>query len=561
MQAYAARLARTLERGRNPWIALCLVCLVSFLALAIRGFTLGFYGDVLDFQYHYHVDGLIGGMNWLVSTHWQRHVLGAIFSAPLHALAPDRYDLWYALALATHFALGLVVFLLVDTLQGQRRRWLALAVSLLFLFDKLQTPSTLGFGTGTHRKAALLLALLALYAYVKFARGGRQQLTWYCVNVACFTTALMIYEQSVFFFLLQPLIALVEDRRTGAYRRSPSYLWLLARDVALHIFFALVYIYLLLILFPGGNSNLNLSASHILRQVADGLALALGPGAYLERLAFAASQSQLWLLGLLAIVIAAVFGSWLWQGRDESSAPATGWTAGWLLAFGLALVLLNIAGTAPTQWQLAIHERLLYASSVGSPLLLMGALAWLMQRRQRLGRAATVAFLCMTLAPGISFLYEQQAVYLAEDQASSRVFQAIYRAIPAFAEGAQPYLLLVTDRDPQADLALHPGDTRFPYNFALQYGIRDFRADALLHDHRKKYGRFGVIRMSSQGIVSPLAPQEVITYDRLILVRYDSAADQATVLERLPAEALLSANAVIEAGTKLETNRALLPSG
>ena len=561
MRVYAARLARTLERGKNSWIALCLVCAASFFTLAMRGFTLGFYGDVLNYHYHYHFDGLIGGMNWLVTSHWQRHLLGAVFSAPLHALAPDRYDLWYALALGTHFALGLVVFLLVDTMQGQRRRWLALAVSLLFLFDPLQTPSTLGFGTGTHRKAALLLALLALYAYVRFARGRRQQLIWYCINVACFTTALMIYEQSVFFFLLQPLIALVEDRKTGAYSRSPRYVWILARDVALHVFFALVYIYLLLILFPGGNSNLNLGVSHILRQFADGLALALGPLEYLERLAFAAAQSQAWLLGLLALVVAAVFGAWLTYGRDEADAPSSGWTPGWLLIFGLALVLLNIAGTAPTHWDFGTHVRLLYASSVGSPLLLMGALAWLMQRRQRLGRAATVLFLCLTLAPGISFLYEQQAQYLAEDRISSRVFQAIYRAIPAFADDAKPYLLLVTDADPQAELALHPGDTRFPYNFALHYGIRDFRADALLHNHATKYSGFGTIKLTEAGIITPLAPHALISYDRLVVVGYDSAADRASVLERVPAEALVDANVIFDEDVALETNWALLPPG
>ncbi len=559
MPATARRFARALDSGKNPWIALCLVCGASFIALAIRGFNLGFYSDVLDYHYHYHFDGLIGGMNWLVSSHWQRHVLGALFSAPLHMLAPDRYDLWYALALAAHFSLGLVVFLLVDTLQGHRRRWLTLAISLLFLFDPLQTPSTLGFGTGTHRKAALLLALLALWAYVHFTRGRRRQLAWYCLNIACFSAALMIYEQSVFFFLLQPLIAIVEDRKTGEFSPRPRYLWLLARDVCLHVFFSLIYIYLLLILFPGGNANLNLSPSHILRQFADGLVVLLSPLEYIDRLAFAASLSQAWLLGLIALAVAVVFGSWLSAVRNEPGAPSTDWTPAWLLAFGLALVLLNIAGTAPTRWAFRGHERLLYASSVGSALLILGALAWLVERRQRLGRVLFVAFLCVTLAPGISFLYEQQAIYLAEDRASNRVFQAVYRAIPAFAADAKPYLLLVTDRDPQAELAVHPGDMRFPYNFALHYGIRDFRADALLHDHAEKYSRFGTIKLTEAGIVSPLSPHEIIAYDRLVVLAYDSAADQATVLERVPDAALLTANVDFQVDVQLETNWSLLP--
>ncbi len=559
MQAAASRFARALESGWNPWIALSLVYGAAFAALAARGFALGFYGDVLAYHYHYHFDGLIGGMNWLVSEHWQRHLLGALFSAPLHALAPDRYDLWYALALAAHFAVGIAVFLLVDALQGSERRWLALGISLLFVFDPLQTPSTLGFATGTHRKAALLLALLALWAYLRFVRGRRQQLAWYSLNVACFGAALMIYEQSIFFFLLQPLIAYIEDRRLGAFSASRTYVGLIVRDVALHVAFAGLYIYLLLILFPGGNSNLALSPEHILRQFADALALLFSPLELVGRLGAAAALSQVWLLMLLALGVGGLFGSCLWF-APRANANATAWTPGWLAVFGLLLTILNIAGTAPTHWVYRGHERLLYASSVGSAMLILCSLAWLHERHRRVGGALIWLCLALTLAPGISFVYEQQAILRAEDATSSRAIDAIVEAIPAFAPEARPYLLLVSNADPQSELALHPGDVRFPYLFALRYGIRDFRADALLHDHAEKYPAMGSLKMTEAGIISPLSPHEQIAYERVIIVAYDSESDSAQVLEQIPEAALRDTNIINESGAILETNWLLLPN-
>lgn len=558
MEAAAGRFARALESGWNPWIALILVYAAAYAALAARGFALGFHGDVLDYHYHYHFEGLIGGMNWLVSKHWQRHLLGALFSAPLHALTPDRYDLWYALALAAHFAVGLAVFLLVDALQGGRRRWLALGISLLFVFDPLQTPSTLGFATGTHRKAALLLALLALWAYLRFVRGRRQQLAWHSLNVAGFGAALMIYEQSIFFFLLLPLIAYIEDRRLGTFRAKWQYLWLIVRDVALQVVFAGVYIYLLLILFPGGNSNLVLRPEHILRQFADALALLFGPLEIVGRLGAAAALSQAWLLIVLALGVAGIFGSCLWF-APRANAAATGWTPGWLAVFGALLTILNIAGTAPTHWVFRGHERLLYASSAGSALLILALLAWLQERHRRFGSALIVAYLAITLAPGIAFLYEQQAILRAEDAASSRVIDAIVEAIPEFAPDARPYLLLVSDADPQSELALHPGDARFPYLFALRYGIRDFRADALLHDHAEKYPAMGSLKLTDAGIISPLSPQEAIAYERVIIVAYDSISNSAIVLDRIPEAALGDSNIINESGAILETNWLLLP--
>ena len=587
MQSQARRIALWLESGWHACFALCLFYGAAYLLLAARGFSLGVHGDVLNYQYHYHFDGLIGGMNWLVTSHWQRHLLGAVFSAPLHALAPGRADLWYALSLAAHFAVAVAAFAVVDALQVHHRRWLALGISLLFAFDALQTPSTLGFATGTHRKAALFLALIALWAYLRFVRGQRRQYAWHLLHVACFCTALMIYEQSILFFALLPLMALVEDRLRGEFRVSRRWLWLVARDMALQAAFAAVYVYLLLILFPGGNSNLRLGFDHVLRQCLDALVLLFSPLEHAERLAAAAAMSEVWVLILLAAGVVALFGCLLTPLGPpvESGGSATPlgppvesggsmtplgspvesggsiWTAGWLAAFGLALALLNILGASPTQWVFKGNERLLYSASVGSAMLILCLCAWIFERHRRLGGALTIGFLAVSLAPGISLLYEQQAVMLGQDRAAKGTLAAIYEAIPDFAPDSQPYLFLLSDADPESDLALHPGDTRFPWHFALRYEIRDFRADAPVPDHDTKYPNFGEIRLTDAGIISPLFPREAIAYDRVVIAHYDSESDTARVLDRVPDGMLDGANVLRETDMELRTNWDLLGVG
>lgn len=377
-----------LQSGWKPYLILVLMLGLTWVALAVRGFTLGFYGDVVAYQFHYRFDGVIGGMNWLIVEHWQRHLLGALFSAPLHILAPGRYDLWYALALGLHLMLGPVVFLLVDALQSGRRHWLAFGTALFFVFDTLQTPSNIEFATGSHRKAALILAALSLWSYIHFVRSQRQQLGWYMFNIATFILAIMTYEQSLFFFVLHPVIAFVIHRRIGS------------------------------------------------------------------------------------------------------------------MVFALMMEVL--------------------------------------------------------LAPGISFLYEHQAVHLAKDKASSQVFQTIFDAIPQFADEAEPYLLSITDRYAEEELALHPRDVNFPHVFALHYGIREFRADAVLHNDDKSQ-KIQQIQLRDEGIISPLSPHEAIGYDRVVVVSYDSRSSSAAILDRLPDDALRRGNFEIHADMPIETNWALLP--
>ena len=550
------RIVQYLQSGRKPYLILALMLGLAYAALAMRGFALGFYGDVAAYQFHYQFDGLIGGMNWLIAEHWQRHLLGALFSAPLHILAPNRYDLWYALALGLHLITGLAVFLLVDTLQNSQRRWLAFAVACFFVFDTLQTPSTIEFATGSHRKAALILAALSLWAYIRFVRGRRRQPGWHLFNTAAFILAVMIYEQSFFFFVLHPVIALVEDRRHGGFRLNRRWLQLTVRDSLLHVLVVAIVVYLLMTLFRG-NDNLQLTPAYLLGQIADGLVLLLSPTELIERLTLAAAMSQTWVMALLAAPTALFFGGWIWHAPDETAAAP--WPPLWIMLFGLLLMLLNLLNTAPTVWSFASSPRLLYASSIGSGMIWVGLLALAVDVHRRFGAVIFALTMAILLAPSISFLYEHQAAHLAQDQASSRTFQAIFDAIPEFADEAEPYLLLITDRHAEAELALHPRDVNFPHVFGLHYGIREFRADAVLFNDDESQ-KIQQIQLRETGIISPLKPDEVIGYHRVIVVSYDSRHNRAAILDRLPDDARRRGNFEIHADTPMRTNWSLLPS-
>lgn len=544
-----------LQTGWMPYILLALLLGVIYAVLALRGFHLGFYGDVVAYQYHYAFDGVFGGMNWLITDHWERHLLGALFSAPLHIVVPDRYDLWYALALGLHISLGMVIFLLVDTLQDGQQRWLAFAIALFFVFDTFQTPSNIEFATGSHRKGSLILALLSVWAYIRFVRSQRQQLAWYILNLSTFILAIMIYEQSFFFFILHPLIALIEDRRSGKFGINRHDLWLTIRDSFLHVMIVLIYVYLLLTLFVGGNDNLQLTPAYVLRQIGDGLQFQLNPNQIIQRLSHALAVSQVWVVALLAIIGAIFFGSWIWSASDE---PAdTPWTPLWIIVFGLVLMLLNIFNASPTVWSFDTHARLIYASSMGTGMVIFGGCAWLVQVKRFVGSIVFAVIIAVFLSSGISFLYEHQAIYREQDEASTQVYNAIYEAIPQFAEDVAPYLLLVTDTQPINDLALHPQDFNFPRIFALKYGIEDFRADTVLYDIDTSLSEQR-IQLTDAGIISPLRRDEVIAYDRVVIVAYDRVSNSAIILDQLPDDVLMQGNFDVTSDTLLETNHANL---
>jgi len=550
-------IVQRLQMGWIPYAILAVILGITYSVLALRGFNLGFYGDVVAYQYHYTFDGLVGGMNWLIAEHWERHLLGAWFSAPLHMIVPHRYDLWYALTLGLHVSLGMMIFLLVDTLQSGQRRWLAFAVAFFFVFDTFQTPSNLEFATGSHRKGSLILALISLWAYIHFIRSKRQQLNWYILNVGTFILAIMIYEQSFFFFVLHPLIALVEERHSGDAKLTLNYLWVLIRGSILHVMTVLIYTYLLVSLFVDGNDNLELTPAYILSQIRDGLQFQFSPIDIAERLSQAIQISPMWFVVLVAGLVLLFFGAWIWHSTDDKTTD-TPWTPLWLIAFGLLLMLLNLLNASPTVWTFDTHSRLIYASSIGTGMVIFGFLAWITGFNRKVGSIVFAIVLAIFLSPGIPFLYEYQEIYLEQDETSNAVYQAIYDAIPRFADNAEPYLILITDVHPDNDLALHPQDFNFPRVFALHYNIENFRADAVLYDVDESLTD-QLIQLTDIGIISPLRPDEIIDYTRVIVISYDSVLNTVTILDDLPDNVLARGNFDMQAGKRIETNYDLLP--
>ena len=555
MRSLSLRLARTLDRGWTPFLALCLILGASFAALALRGFNLGFYGDVVVHHFYFHFNGLGGWLDWLGDA-WQRHLLGGLVTAPLHVLTPGRYDLWYAIGIGAHFAVAPVIFLFVDALSCGRRRWLAFAAAMLFCFDSLQNPSHIEMSVGMIYKFSLLFAMLSLYAYLRFVRGRRRQLLWHSFSVGAFAIAIMLYEFTMLFFLLHPLIAHVEGRNDPANTGSRRWLWLGIRDSLLHIGVVGVYVYLLLALFGRGNANMMLSPEYILAQLGDGARLLWSPAEILSRLSREAAMSPLWLLTPLAAALALFFGGWI-ANSDDAESAATPWTPGWIALLGCLISLLSMANTAPASWQFVWHARLLYAASAGSAIAVAGLLAMAVERKRRIGGLAFVLATTMMVAPGIGFIFEYQAEYLHRDETGRQVHQAIYAAVPRFADDAAPYLLLLANRRAEDDLGLSARDVNFPHIFALDYGIRDFRADVVLNESigDRVTQR---IQLLDAGIVSPLTPYETIGYDRVVIVAYDHDTASATILDRLSQEALEAGNFVIETERAVATNWSLL---
>ena len=553
-----------------PYLLLIILLAAVFAALAALGLDLGFIGDVLAYEYHYDRLGIQGGMSWLVHVEWQRHLLGALYSAPVHWLFPGQSAAWYGFAFLLHFANSVLCFLLVDTILRGQRRWLAFAAALIFAFDALQIPEHFEFPTGTHRKAALFLALLSLWFYLQWVRRERRNRWWRELSLASYAIAVASYEQTALFFLLHPVIAYFEDRpRIDGWFRWLAHVCL---DSIWYPAFFVAYMFVLSELFPN-SGQLSLSIGRIIEQMLAALGIYLGPSDFFGRLLPAFENG--WLFLTLAVGAGMFVILWVWQAhRTESEWTKSFWRESRgevaLIALGLAMIAVSIAALAPTTWSLTTFPKLFYPAAVGFGMAVSGLLAWLLERvpnaAVRHGLfALAVAFLVGT---GTTRLFQLQQEYIRQHEAREAVKAAILEAVPAWEGSALPYLLIVSDAHPSRDLALHAQDLKFPLMFDMLYGVDGIAADAIYPDVPASAapppdvpgslysGPYIVVE--PEGIYSPLQPGIPIDPQRLVILYYDDQTQTAHILDELPPDVLATANIVERAPIEWRTNDDLI---
>jgi len=551
---------------RTPLLLLVLLFGLTWLALVLRGLEFGFTGDLLDYAFHYDRLGTFGGMRWLVTEHLQRHVIAGLVSAPIAYLFPGQAAPWYAYLFLVHFIDAILVFFLANTLLHGRYRWVSFAAALVFAFHVVQVPTLLGFPTGGHRTTALGFSLISLWLYVLYRRrAGRG---WLELSFIGYVVAILLYEQTVLFFLLHPLFAYLEDARAGNVRFNLRWLLRLAVDSAAFPLFVVGYLFLLSVLFPPSD-QLTLNPEHLLNQVRGGLLLTLDPAYLLAIIGSAITAAPL----LTLAGVLAVFGLLAGMMRHTPTTPGahSRRALGGLAVIGLALIFASVLGVSPSEWAIADHPRSVYAASVGLGFLVAGGLALLLSYVPTAGVRVALFSLAVALFVGSGFseFFVQQDGAQARADIRDRFFAAVHAAVPAVDRDNPPYLLIYTDAHPTDDLWLYAQDNRFTLAFDWLYGTNDMPVDVIYANldpalappdtlpGRRYNGQFIVVE--PEGIYSPLKPFVPIDPERLIVVAYDSATGEARVVDSLPADVRASANIVERAPVEWRTNHALLP--
>lgn len=542
------QLQQTLRRGWSH-ITLAVILLATYGAMAVRGFNLGLYSDVLAYIWHYETRGIRGGMNWLVVEHWQRHLAGALASAPIQVLFPGDDAIWFAIALGLHFTNAFLFFAFVDDWTRGKYRMVVFVGVLLFAFDTLQIDSHLTFGTATHRKASMTLTIVFLWLYMRYVRGDRQRMVLYSFSLLAFSLGNAIYEQALLLFLIFPLFALIEDWQKPVVKPWWRYGLRVAFEMFPFGFFVLSYAYLIDVLFI--SSNVEASAGYVVGQVGGAVNAMLNPLAIVTRIGTVFTSAWIVLAALVTAVLAALL--WRWGHRTESMQSGS-WQ---LLALGAGIMLLNAVSVAPTDFSLVTAPRLVYTAGLGSGLLIAALLDWLRRviPSRQAGGVVFAGVSALIIGTGAAHFFQQQQFYLVRDDAREAVKAAIYTALPGWDEETPPYLLIITDAHPFDDLALYAQDIGFPFMFDLMYSTEGILADAVYTDIEASPETSGQhIIATAEGIISPLRPDLRIDPARLVVISYSSTSDTAEVLDTVPPDVLADGNLHAEVPFTWETN-------
>lgn len=557
-----------------PYVILSIVLLVFFVLLAMLGLNLGFVGDILGFEYHFANEGITGGLQYTLD-HDRRHFLSGIFYAVLHFLFPNQPAAWYGTSIGLHFLNAIIGFLLTDTILNGKRRWLSFAIALVFAFHLNQVVDHFEIATGGHLKLSLGLALFGLWSYLRYVRGGRQAVLWRDCAGITYVIAFMLYESAFLFFLINPLIAYVEDRRAGRLTTWQRWLWQNIQDTFWYPVFFLIYVGLLSVMIPPAKDRFFIG--HIPNNIIGALRSEFWIGDYLNQLSPLLNGAGLPLLAAAGAVFAVIIGIWRHADLPEDSGrdpmPALS-DLGYLILFGAGIVTTNVIAVSASEWYLPDAPRLIYPAAFGTAILICSGIVWLIEHlpARNLQTGVLAIAVVLLIAPGAVRFIQAQAQYEDEFVARQKVVDAVVRAVPAWQGDTPPYLLLISDLQPN-ELALHALDIRFPYSWDMAYGVEGILADAVYRTDNPRFpqdlpaadepieryvGTYIVVE--NNAIYSAVRPGIAIDPARLVIIYYDSITDTAQVLDSLPEDVRTNSNIILRDPIPLTTNFSLIAS-
>lgn len=538
-------------RTALPFVLLSLILLAVFILLAARDLDLGFVGDILGVEHAFGRLGVRQGIQFTFLDD-RKHLLLGIFYSAIYALWPGQSAAWYGSSIFLHFANSLLVYALANTLQ--RSRWLSFAAALAFAFHVRQIDVLFDIATGGHQKIAFGLTLLALLFHIRYLRAARRHNLWHGFSILCYMLGIFLYETTLLYFLLIPVINRFIDppqsnRRAWLLQTLNDMFWY----PILFAFFWLLYT----LLVSESPARFALTPAHLLAQFGGALRAEFWPGEWLTQAgaAFSSAGFGVTLLCMLPVIL----GITLWQTTSRNEGPGAT-----LAIVGAGAFLANVLAVAPGHWSLDTNPRLVYPAAMGVVYIVLGGLVWAMGQLRLSTTFKALIFAtaaALMTGPGVATLFHTQEIYLNEDHARQQVITAIREIVPSFDGTIPPYLLLVSDIDPDA-YSLHAQDIRFPFMFDLAYGAEGILADAVYYDVPQTFppearpapdlpmSRYigPYIVVEKDAIYSPLRPGLPIDPERLVVIGYDSVSGRAELLDRVPNATLETGNIILREG-------------
>jgi len=553
-------------KNNRYYLLLIAIITALFIPLIVIGLDLGFVGVSLGFEEHFAHFGLKAGMRYTLL--WdQRHLISGQFYALLYTLFPGQSAAWYGSSLLTQFVLALFIFLLADSLLKGQWRVLSFAAALIAIFHTRQTISHFSIPTSGHDKLGIMFTLTGLYCYLRYVRNERRNFLWRDFSIAFYVVGMLLHEVSVLFFLLNPLIAYIEEREKPGFRLDWRWLMQLIKDSFWYPILFLIYFYLLTMLLPPSASGhtISLSPTRYIQQLGLGIFGEFSPHQFLRQI-IPAFQGT-WLI--LTLVLTAGIGSLIYGLWNTYTVRRIAWDRRiMLVVIGIAMIILNIASIAPVEFSLADSAnapRDTIPSAIGLGLAIAAILSLLLEYVP-VRRVIFAGVVSILVAIGITRLFQVQQIYIEQHNAIEDVTTSLRQVIPAVDKDHPPYFMIIADAEHND--AIHSHDLNFPFLFDLMYNVNGSAADGVYAnapaDQAPPPDQIGAHYQGRDIIVEPNAiysPHDhgvPIDRSRLIMIEYDSATKKAQVVDERSAESFAGTNVIVRGDAPLISNLSLI---